>query len=161
MMRWFYNMKIAVKLIICFIIVALIAGVIGVIGVVDIKNVDSRDTELYEKMTVPLGELVIIVESYQRMRGNVKDILLATNAVQINDYENRIKQRNEEFNKNIESFQKTLLTEEGRKLYDGIIEHKKQYDKIVADIINYVKSDKRDEALTLMNGEGDRIRTDM
>lgn len=67
-MKWFYNLRISVKLLAGFFIVAIIAGAIGVIGVKNIKEIESLDTDLYEKMTAPLGELVTITESYQRMR---------------------------------------------------------------------------------------------
>jgi len=127
-MRWYYNMKIGVKLIIGFLIVAFIAGAIGAVGVINIRNIDALDTKLYETMTVPLGEMVIIAESYQRMRGNVKDILLSTSEAEIKDYETRIKERNEEFNNNLVSFEKTLLTEEGKKLTSDVFNYKKQYE---------------------------------
>lgn len=160
-MKWYYNMKIGVKLILSFLIVACIAGAIGVIGVINIRDIDNLDSKLYETMTVPLGELVVIVESYQRMRGNVKDIILSISEEEIKDYENRIMERNQEFNINLESFEKTLLTEEGSNLVNGVFEYKKQYDLIVADIIKQTTAGNSEEALALMKGEGDRIRLEI
>lgn len=160
-MKWYYNMKIGVKLIVGFLIVALIAGAIGIVGVVNIRNIDALDTKLYETMTVPLGEMVIIAESYQRMRGNVKDIILSTTDEQITEYENRIKERNTEFNTNLESFGKTLLTEEGKKLTLDVINYKKEYDSIVNDVIKLVKENNREEAMSLLNGDAERIRSEL
>ena len=56
-MGWYQNLKISVKLLSAFIIVALIAGVIGYIGVVKLHQIDDADTKLYEKITVPMGQL--------------------------------------------------------------------------------------------------------
>ncbi|WP_034419895.1 MCP four helix bundle domain-containing protein [Thermanaerosceptrum fracticalcis] len=75
-MNWYNNLKIRTKLIGGFLVVAFIALALGSFGVHNIRKIDNLDIKLYETMTVPLGEMAIIVESYQRMRGNVKDILL-------------------------------------------------------------------------------------
>jgi len=49
------NMSLKMKLMTGFILVAIIAAVIGLIGIIDIKKIDTADTVLYEKITVPLG----------------------------------------------------------------------------------------------------------
>lgn len=158
-MQWFKNLKIGTKLISGFIIVALIAGGIGAIGVLNLQKVDKNDQFLYTQMTVPLGELVLITESFQRMRGNLKDILLAQTAEEIADYENRIVQRNEEFTTNLVSYEKTLINEEGKRLVGEIMTIKEDYDKVATQIIAHAKSGEKDKALALMKGEGNDLRT--
>ena len=61
--------------------------------------------------------MAIIVESYQRMRGNVKDIILSTTQAQIDDYESRIKDRNEEFEKTCKVLKQHYLQKKGKSLY--------------------------------------------
>jgi len=158
-MKWYVNLKVGVKLIIGFILVAIIAGIIGIVGAVNIKTIDDADTRLYETMTVPLGEMVTIVESYQRMRGNVKDLVLATTPAQIADLEERIKLRNEEFNTNLLSYEKTLFTDEGRELVKDVFSLKAQYDQLVVEIIGHVKAGDEASAIAIMNGKGNDIRT--
>lgn len=160
-MKWYYNMKIGVKLIVAFLIVACVAGAIGVIGIINIRSISSLDKKLYETMTVPLGEMVVYVEAYQRMQGNVKDIILTTNAAEIENYENEIKAQNQEFDTKLESFGKTLLTEEGKKLTQDLFDYKEQYDTIVSDIIKLVKEGKKDQAVLLLNGNAEKISNDM
>ncbi len=160
-MKWYYNMKIGVKLIIAFLIVAFLAGAIGVIGIINLRSISSLDKKLYETMTVPLGEMVVYVEAYQGMQGDVKNILLSTNEAKIQEYENRIKERNEEFDRNLESFGKTLLTEEGKKLTQNLFDYKKQYDEIIDNIIKLVNENKRDEAISLLNGDAEKIGVEM
>lgn len=160
-MKWFYNLRIGVKLIIGFIFVATIAGIIGVVGVVNIHKIQKADEYLYENMAEPLGELVIIVESYQRMRNNVKDILLSENSREIADYEERIKERNAEFDANIESYSTTLFTEEGERLTQQIKESKVEYDLIVQEMISLSKQNRKDEAIALMKGDLTNIISDL
>ena len=54
-MKWFYNLKISVKLILSFILVALIAGLIGYEGISSLKTADDSDSILYETNTYPLS----------------------------------------------------------------------------------------------------------
>jgi len=158
-MKWYRNLKVGVKLIIGFIIVSVIAGAIGIVGIVNIANISEADTYLYERMTVPLSETVTFVEAFQRMRGNVKDIILADTPEEIADYEDRIATRNEEFNASFDSFQKTLITEEGQTISTRIVETKEQYDAVVTQIIALVKAGDQAGATELMYAEADTLRT--
>lgn len=47
-MKWFYNLRIATKLIIGFIIVAFIAGIVGVVGIINVHKINNMDTDLYK-----------------------------------------------------------------------------------------------------------------
>ncbi len=160
-MQWFKNMKIGMKLILGYVIVALIAGGIGLVGVININEIAEDGQYMYSHMTAPLGEMVLIAESFQRMRGNVKDILLAETPEEIADYEGRIAQRNEEFIKNLLSYETTLFSEEGKGLVNKIEEDKGKYDKVALQIIDYVKKGNHESALQLMKGEGNTLRTEI
>lgn len=160
-MKWYRNLKVGAKLILGFILVAIIAGSIGTVGILNIRRIDEADTRLYQMMTAPLGDMVIMVESYQRMRGNVKDVIISTTREEIEDYETRIAQRNEEFNVSLASFEKTLITERAKELTQLIKDKKIRYDEIVKEIIADVKVGKKDEAIALMQGEGNTIRTEI
>lgn len=158
-MKLYRNLKIGTKMILGYLIVALLAGAIGVLGIVNIRTIDEADTYLYTNMTVPLGEMVIIAESFQRMRGNVKDIMLAESISEIEDYEARIKQRNEEFSVNLDSYEKTLFSDEGKKLTAEIREAKAKYDLVSSKIIAFAKNGDMVAAHALMVGEGNDLRT--
>ncbi len=151
-MRWFNNMKVSVKLLAGFIIVALIAGGIGIIGVVNINTVNDLDTELYEKMTAPLGELVGIANSYQNIRSSVRDIILAGDATQISTYENSIKDNSSSFDSILNTFAESLLTDEGKALVEDLQTEKADYMVNVTEIVNFVKSSKIPEATGVLHG---------
>ena len=158
-MKWYLNLKVGVKLIIGFIIVAIIAGTIGIVGAVNIKAIDDADTRLYETMTEPLGELTFMVDSYQRMRGNVKDLLLAKTPEEIIEAEEKIALRNEEFTTYITSFEKTLFSEEGKALVEDIISNKKLYDQLVLEVIDDLKAGDKAAAEAIVDGDGNELRT--
>lgn len=158
-MNLYRNLKIGTKMILGFVIVAMIAGGIGVMGVINIKSISDKDTFLYEQMTVPLGQMIVITESFQRMRGNVKDMLLSSTAAEFADYSGRIVERNKIFDENLALFETTLATEEGKTIVNNIRANKVKYDAVANQIIDLAKNGEKDKAYTLMSGEGNDLRT--
>ena len=160
-MNWFYNLKIGTKMISGFIIVALIAAIIGGIGIMNILEIDRLDTAMYETMTVPLGELAVIFDNYQRMRGNLKDIVLASTQSEFDDYENRIREKNQTFAETLDSFETTLFSEEGKRLVPEVRALKAEYDAVGAQVIAFAEANQDAQALALLNGRGSEIRTEL
>lgn len=160
-MNWYSNLKLGTKMILGFLIVALIAGGIGVMGIINIREVDRNDAFLYEQVTVPLGEMIFIAESFQRMRGNLKDIVMASSEAEILDYEKRIEARNKEFHDNLTSFQTTLFTEEGKKLVGEVFDIKSRYDVLAKQVIAFARAGQSDQAIALLNGEMNTLRTEI
>ena len=75
-MSFLDNIKMGPKLIGSYLLLAALAAVVGVVGIRDIKLIDDADTVLYEKMTVPLGEMGDIMQLFQRQRVNVRDAIM-------------------------------------------------------------------------------------
>jgi len=135
-MQWFNNLKIGTKLISSFIIVALIAGVIGLIGILKIYQIEEADKKMYEKITVPLGDAGEIATNFQRVRVNSRDLITAATMEDKQRFANRIKELRELNNKNVTDFEKTIFTDEGRKLFEEYKVLRAAYgaelDKVVA-----------------------------
>ncbi|NTW05838.1 MAG: HAMP domain-containing protein, partial [Peptococcaceae bacterium] len=139
-MKWFSNMKISVKLISGFALIAFIAGAIGIFGVINIKKIDSLDTKLYVNMTEPLGQLVTMTDAYKSIRSRARDVLLSVNVAEISTHEVRINERSVEFDKAIEAFAKTIQTDEGQKLVATAKESKANYMKYMNSMISQAKA---------------------
>lgn len=153
-MRWFYNIKLSAKLIIAFVVVALIAGVMGGIGIYNIYKITVNDRKLYETMTVPLGEMIVMVDSFQRSQVNVKNILLDENT-DITSYENAILAMKNDVDTNLKSFTTTLFSEEGREITATMTQDIETYYSTVEKAFSLIQSGDRDSALLLLEGDGD------
>ncbi len=153
MMKWFYNLNIGVKLIISFIIVALISGVVGVIGIVNINNIAKLDNQMYLTMTDPLGDAIDFVEAYQRMRSNIRDIILTDDLTVMADYEGRIQDRMAEFNKSVNIYEQSLFSEEGALLVGELKVNIRKYEEVLNECIKLAKQHKDDEAYSLLTGD--------
>ena len=152
-MSWFNNMTLKGKLLAGFITVAIIAGFIGSFGIYSIKEIDAADTMLYEKVTIPLEELGNISTAFQRVRVNARDIITADTTEKREQFANRIKEYRETIQKNSDSYEKTLFTEEGKKLFEEFKKARGVYGPLLERIITLAKEDKTVEAIALLQGD--------
>jgi methyl-accepting chemotaxis protein len=153
-MKWFNDLRISTKLIASFILVAVIAGVIGTLGIVNINKVNDLDGDLYRKMTVPLGELVTITKSYETIHSDIKDIVLGQ-TVQISEIEKDIKEESDSFDKALNSFSQTLLSDEGKVLVNTLQNAKATYMQQVNQMIALVKEGKQQEATVIIHNSSE------
>lgn len=161
-MQWFNNLKISSKLISGFAAVALIAVMIGVIGIQKIGTIEQADTRMYEKIAVPLGEMAEISIAFQRIRVNARDIITATSQEDRNKFQERIKERRGIIGKNSESFEKSILTDEGRRLFEEFKESRKVYVPLLEKVVALALEGKSAEATALLQGEaGKASRVEM
>ena len=150
-MSFLDNIKMGPKLIGSYLVLAVVAAIIGGVGIKQIHAIDAADTMLYEKMTVPLGEMGDIMQLFQRQRVNLRDAILTGD---FDKYGKRIKEIDAESNKVEDSFTKSLLTEKGQAAWKTYKEVATAYDGISDKILKLVEQGKPKEAEALMRGEG-------
>lgn len=161
-MNWFKNMKISLKLITGFIIVAVIAGIIGVVGIININTLNSNDTALYTEKTVPISQLSQISELYQRSRVSIRDIILLPKEADKNKEADNLKNKNAEIQKLTDQFDKLTLTEKERSLFNVYKTALNNYlpysDRIVGLVL--AKNEAGAEEL-MLGGEADKASMDV
>jgi len=135
-MQWFNNLKIGTKLVSSFILVALIAGAIGFIGIKKIHRIDEADTKLYEKVTVPLGDVGEISTNFQR-------ILREAN------------------NKNVVAYEKTLFSDEGRRLFEEYKQLRAAYVADLEKVIAMALQNRNAEAQAHLQGPAGKSSRDL
>ncbi len=153
MMKWFYNMNIGVKLIVSFIVVALIAGVVGVIGIININNIAELDNQMYVMMTEPLMEVTGMAESFQRIRSNIRDIILTDDATAREDYEKRMGERYKEFDAAVSKFEETIFIDEGIQIIANLKENRTKFEEITDETARLAKLGRREEAYNYLTSE--------
>ncbi|MFA7410691.1 MAG: methyl-accepting chemotaxis protein [Tissierellaceae bacterium] len=152
-MKWFYNMNIGVKLIVSFIVVALIAGVVGVIGIININNIAELDNQMYVMMTEPLMEVTGMAESFQRIRSNIRDIILTDDATAREDYEKRMGERYKEFDAAVSKFEETIFIDEGIQIIANLKENRTKFEEITDENARLAKLGRREEAYNYLTSE--------
>lgn len=148
------SLKLRTKLLAGFIAVAVIGTVIGIVGIVNMRAIEKADTLLYEKMTIPISNLLMITESFQRARINVRELLDTVDKDERQKISKVINDLSERIVENINAFEKTILTEEGRKEYNKFEETRKVYRGHLDNIILLANENKIDEATKILLGDG-------
>jgi methyl-accepting chemotaxis protein len=126
-MQWFYNMRVSTKLLSSFILVALIAGIIGYVSVVKLDTLAAAGEAMYELNTRPLGDLLDVSTDYQKIRVNLRELLIDRTNEERAKHAANIKA----LNKQIEDSLK-LVDEHSRSA-----EAKKDISEVRAALVNY------------------------
>ena len=127
-MKWFYNMRIGVKLTASFIVVALITAIVGIIGVTNINKMDELDTQLYENMTVPLSEVAEMATLFQRARVNARDLIFLTDPDEVEEVYDKIRGFLDEMTSYEESFRQTITADEIRVQFEAYLKAMEGFD---------------------------------
>jgi len=113
-MNWFNNRTIRTKIILGFLLVALVAGTIGAVGIYGITTIAKLDTEMYVKMTDPLGEMVHLTKTFQQIRNLSKDIVLTKTTSDIDPIEAEIAAKWNDFDYALAEVTKNPCSTHGR-----------------------------------------------
>ena len=152
-MNWFKNMKIRMKLLTSFLLVAILAGTIGYMGITRLKTLETADTKMYEKITVPLNDLAEAAIAFQRTRVNVRDAILANNEMERNAKLARIQELSLTFHESAKKIESTLITAEGKAEFEKLMKAYESYIASVSDIKNLLETGNRDGAALVMTGQ--------
>jgi methyl-accepting chemotaxis protein len=144
------NIKMGPKLIAAFLLTALFAVFVGVFAIVKIRTADDADTRLYEKMTVPLGQMGDMVGAFQATRVNLRDATMTGDAA---TYGKRIADLDQVFDKAHDEVRKTILTDAGKASDQKLTELTQEYRSYQPRILSLAGAGKRAEAEAIMRGE--------
>lgn len=149
-----FQMKLGIgaKLIAGFSAVCAIAIAIGVFGIMQMRSIDAADTKLYEKMTVPLSQLLHITEAFQRVRINVRDLLEAENEAEKQKALATISKLREETAKNAKLFEETILTEKGREEFGKFLKAREEYGRYLEQVEQLAVAGKDKQAMAIVKG---------
>jgi methyl-accepting chemotaxis protein len=160
-MQWFYNLKIGTKLIISFIVVALIAGLVGLIGVINMQKLDNDYSDLLKNSGMPLADIGSAGMYFQRIRVNMKDIVLDDNDSYKQDSIDKINKYDRKIETELAVFEKSIKTDKVRTEFMKLKDLLAQYNEDRVRAIQLAKSGKYAEAQALMRGrmlnEGTKI----
>ena len=122
------NMKVSVKLISSFLIVAVMTAIVGVVGIIGMQQINASFNDMYYMQTVPMPELGKAIEMLQRQRASMREMIVGS---AVDDFEmietanNNAKGYHETMQTALDEYFKTVrspeaikLFEEARRLYD-------------------------------------------
>lgn len=147
------NIKIGVKLIGGFLIVALVALFIGVFGISQMKTIADADTQLYEKVVEPLGQIGIAQASFHQVRVNLRDMIRANDPEVIRQKGLRVDELSGIISSNIDLYEKTLHTDAGKKTFADFQDARNLFRNHLTAIKELASANKDVEAFALVDGD--------
>ena len=161
-MKWFYNLKISVKLLIGFLLLAIIATVVGVVGYINIENINKADTLLYEENALGIAYSGNASTYYQRLKYNIAECILEKDDSLINSYVNAFNSYISTIDEQLKLYEEGIISEEDRKLFDALEPQWVKYRTYLQQIIQHIQTgqyDKAEEVLLVESAAvGDAVR---
>jgi methyl-accepting chemotaxis protein len=153
-MKAFNNLKIGIKLTVSFLLIALIAGIIGAVGIVNIRNISAAGTHLYENMTVPMSEISEISANFQRIRVNLRDMVIDKDPTKISEYEKAIIDLLAANDKLSTQFESKILSDRMRTAFENFKTSRANFHTQMQKIIDLAKAEQDAEAIAVLRGDG-------
>jgi methyl-accepting chemotaxis protein len=152
-MQWFYNLRIRTKLLAGFGLMALLAATIGTTGFLNIRKIDANDLKMYEQMTVPISQMGGVSTAFQRIRVNLAKVILEQNLQKKEEFQALISKYSTEITGLVDDFEKSVSSEEEKKLVTDLADARKEFLPIINRIIDLAKAGKQAEAIALYENE--------
>ncbi|MGD8781791.1 MAG: methyl-accepting chemotaxis protein [Ignavibacteria bacterium] len=153
-MNWFYDLRLSVKLLSGFVIIAVIAAIVGWIGITEMQTIADDDTKLYEEATVPLNHLQKISIAFQKKRIYLRDALSSSEKQEIEAYTRSIDELNKEIEEEITEFEKTLSDKNEINMAENLKAADKLYDEDIEQMLRLSAVGQKNEADKIMKGKG-------
>ncbi|NMA64852.1 MAG: methyl-accepting chemotaxis protein [Clostridiaceae bacterium] len=149
-MNWYRNLRISVKLIWAFLIVALIAGAIGLIGMFNLNTVSKRAEYLYEYGTEPIVIMAEILDYYQENRVETRNLVFMDTSDDVSATVNEMKARANSIRELMDRYDKTIWDDEGREQFEIFKTAHSAYVPMMEEILELILNGKKQEAANLL-----------
>jgi methyl-accepting chemotaxis protein len=146
------KLKIRAKLLLGFLFVAILAAVVGILGITNMKTIDDADTMLYEQGTKPMEEIIKMSTIYQRIRINYRDAILADSKAEFEAEKKHVYELTSELEEVIKTYQKTLITDEGKQLTNEMFANLVSYEKSIDELMILAENNEDSIAKEMLTG---------
>ncbi len=116
-MKWFRNLKISLKLISAFLVIALIAGGVGVYGVVSLSNMNDASGQVFEYYGNSQGYIGYVASEFQKQSSYLRDIVLEKTPSLTTQYGELIKNSDTLMKGNLAKYKETCIDPDDQQMY--------------------------------------------
>jgi methyl-accepting chemotaxis protein len=160
-MNWFYDLKIASKLLLSFVMVLLLTAVLGIFSITQLAAVNQNSLEMRENWLPSVRAVLGIKGDLALFRSQELQHMLSTGETEWAAYEKKMATTLESLRKNREAYQKLISSPEEIQTY---AEFGKTYDAFMGDhekIVALVRAGQFDDAKALSRGHSTKLNGDL
>lgn len=152
--------KIGTRLLVSYIFMAILCGAVGALGISSIKKLEVADTNLYEKMTVPLANLSDMNVAFQQIRVSARDYLFATDRTRQNEFFKNIYAHKSEFDAAFSKYELTIFSDEGRQKVAALRVAIDKYMSYFPEAEKHMAAHENELAIAMMHGDWENANND-
>jgi methyl-accepting chemotaxis protein len=156
-MHWYNKLTIGKKILAGFLLVACIAGMSGVFSTGVIWDVTRRGSLMYTSNLAPIRNLTDVVKGYQTSLAMLRDIIIDKSLQEQDEHLQKLKQADDKVVKGLAAFFASNRSTEASALHNQISEDLKLYGYFRDKIVEYSKSDRRDEAVNILRSQASDV----
>lgn len=145
-MNWFNNMKIKQKLISLVLFITIVTVLVGYVGISNAKIINNNADLMYNNTLMSLVKIYSIQENVLEIESNILMIVDVKHKFEIDAIENKNAGLVEKNNNLIKELEQLKLTPEEKNILDKFKSDIQDYRSHRANIVNFVKQDKYEEA---------------
>lgn len=119
-MKWFYNLKIRVKIILYFVMLVIFIGVVGIIGITNMRNINSRSEDMYKNNLLAIQDAQNIQKDLFVIRSDYLSMLYEKDNSKVQQRINDIQKLIEECNQIQKDYEPTIQSSEERNLFNSL-----------------------------------------
>lgn len=146
-MKWFSNLKIKSKLIICFVILAVLTGAVGILAINNMSTMNTRSEQMYTDNFIPAQSLANIQTTLENVRANHLKALYEQDPITVQNGIDTIDQLSQKTNERFAEYEKTTLSEEEQALYSVVQSTLSTYRTLRDENLALIKAGRHAEAL--------------
>ncbi|MCL2034886.1 MAG: methyl-accepting chemotaxis protein [Oscillospiraceae bacterium] len=131
------NMKVAKKLLVGFLIVALLCAVVGVVGIIGMLQINNSINNMYYAQTAPMQDMAKALEYQQRIRVGVRNAVLNTgDAVALVEDETTLIDREAQFEQFMANYYETITDPKAKQLIDdAMVRYEKEFKPVISEVL--------------------------
>jgi len=149
-MDFYSNLKIKNKLVLGFSAVVFIALAIVVFGFFQITKLERADSLLFKKGVKPVEHIGTISAGFQRLRANVRELVLAKDQPAHDFYQVRITTFRTDIDTSVANLETALPDAESKKLFKQLVQTRSNYTPHLIRIMKLAQPNRNEDALTYL-----------
>lgn len=147
-MKIFKNLKIAPKLISCFLLISILMAAVGTIGILQIKKINTNSTSMYEDNLLHIRKVGALKENFLQIHSDLVSLLTTKDSSKKKQIIDEINKLTEEDMAISKEFKDTNATGEEKNSLDKFNKNHNDYMMARENYMKLIDSNKYDEAQT-------------
>jgi len=147
-MKWFINLKMRVKLITCFVILAVLTGIVGFIGISNMNTLNTRGEEMYNNNFIPATNIAKIQRAVLMIRSDYFLMVYERDTSKFQERYDEINTLIDESTAIISQYEKNIENDKtDRELLEKLKTNFNTYKGILAEHLEMVEAKKYDQSI--------------